>query len=103
MSVPDSGSLTVTVAVAVLTLPFSSWARSVYVVVSVGETSLLPFGFTTPTPLSISTEEANSAAQVSVDFAPFVMVAGDALNDLISASDTVAGTTVTRIDFFATP
>ena len=72
------GPLTVTVAVAV-TEPAELVAVTVYVVVAVGLTDLVPDAVTVPMLWSIETVVAFVLDQVSVDAAPDVIEVGEAL------------------------
>ena len=73
------GALTVTVAVAV-TDPAVLVAVTVYVVLEVGLTDLVPDAVTVPMPWSMATVVAFVLDQVSVDAPPEMMEAGEALN-----------------------
>jgi hypothetical protein len=72
------GALTVTVALAVAD-PAELVAVTVYVVVAVGLTDLVPDAVTVPMLWSIETVVAFVLDQVSVDAAPDVMEVGEAL------------------------
>jgi len=74
--------VTVTVAWAVV-VPFDPVAVSVYVVVALGKTTVLPDAGTEPTPLSMLTDVALAVDHVSTELPPCSMVSGFAENETV--------------------
>lgn len=85
---------TVTVTGAVTDLPSALLAVRVYVVVADGDTVVLPFKVTGPTPLML-TVVAPLVVQLKVDWPPCAMVSGLASNLRICGVPVTTGTAVT--------